>query len=71
MNNAITDLAHATIREIRRRQPMWDSAETDRLRVLAWKAMVHAPLMLWLRATALRIRMEYHLRRLRNSAPQL
>lgn len=68
MNSAAIDTAHATIGEIHRQHPLYDNANTEHLRVLAWKAMVHAPLMLWLHATALRLRMERHLRRLRNAS---
>lgn len=70
MSNVVIDRMRATIHEIHLQRPMWDNANTERLRVLAWRAMVHAPLMLWLRAMALRLRMERHLRRLRNATPQ-
>ena len=68
MNNAIIDMARATIREFHRQQPMWDGAETERLRALAWKSMVIEPPLIWLRATAQRLRMERHLRHLRSAA---
>lgn len=71
MNHAVIDMARVVIHQIHRQHPMWGNADIERLRVITWNLMVHAPLMLWLRATALRLRMERHLRRLRNAAPQL